>query len=72
MEEEDDDFYGGAGANAQEDEILPDHGDVEEQKMDVSVEQDDDEDDSDDVWAPDRLPMQTCVDMFYVGRTIHP
>ncbi|KAK3051961.1 hypothetical protein LTR09_006915 [Extremus antarcticus] len=49
MEEEDDDFYGGAGANAQEYETLPDHGNIEEeQKMDVSAEQDDDEEDSDD------------------------
>lgn len=73
MEEEDDDFYGGAGANAQEYETLPDHGNIEEeQKMDVSAEQDDDEEDSDDVRVLDRIPMQTCIDIFYVGRSIHP
>ncbi|KAK5165476.1 uncharacterized protein LTR77_009005 [Saxophila tyrrhenica] len=48
MEEEDDDFYGGQGGNAQEDAPTFDEANIKDEKMEVTEEQEDEEVDSDD------------------------
>lgn len=72
MEEEDDDFYGGP-ASAAQDFAPPSnlYDEDREQKMDVSEDQAEEEEDSDDV-RDQSTDKETCVLIkLYIGRPIH-